>query len=124
MSVKRAVAPPDDKKNLILVADKRYDWRDLKEICLEIVKQAPDLAVHLVSTSNTSAVLPDETWSRPSVTVAFGGLGRFLPPRGRIYANRPVTKLDQQAAFKAAGTRAPRTERFEYGKSYSEAEWG
>jgi hypothetical protein len=51
-------------------------------------------------------------------------LGRFLPPRGRIYANRPVTKLDQQAAFHAAGVRAPRTQRFEYGKDYSEAEWG
>jgi hypothetical protein len=124
MSVKRAVAPPDDKKNLILVAHEGLDWRDLKEICLEIVKEAPDLAVHLVSTRNTSSVLSREAWSRPTITVSFGDLENFVPARGRIYANRQVTKLDQLAAFNAAGIRAPRTERFEYGKSYGEADWG
>ena len=89
MSVKRAVAPPDDKKNLILVADKRFDWRDLEEIAREVVKQAPDVAVHLVSTRDTSEAFAEEKWSRPTLTVGFQKLGRFLPPQ-RPHSRQPA----------------------------------
>jgi hypothetical protein len=107
-----------------LLGDDRFDWHDLEEIAHELVRQAPDIAVHIVSPHDSNAVLSDEKWARPTLTVSFAPLGRFQPRRGRTFVNREISKLDQIAMLRHAGINVPRAERFKFGRAYSEKEWG
>ncbi|MBL8894615.1 MAG: hypothetical protein JNJ53_08435 [Rhizobiales bacterium] len=115
----------DKKSNLIIITRREtQDWRDFASIAQEVVKIAPDIAVHLVSPNDTAAVIDDQKWQRPGITVCVGNPGGFVPRRGPLFHNWPVKKLDQYSRLKNAGIPTPYTERFEFGRDYSEADFG
>lgn len=108
---------------LVMAAD-RVAFEDLFEIGQEIVRQAGDIAVHIVTPRDLATSVPENKWQLPALTVGLVPLHRFTPPRGRIFAASPIKKLEQFARFRACGIATPRSERFEFGKTYSEADWG
>lgn len=114
-----------NKTNLILITGRcNEDWRDFEQIAHEVVKIAPDIAVHLVSPRDRATVLDQQKWKRPGITVCVGHPGRFHPLRGPIFHSFPIKKLDQYIRLKSAGIATPHTERFEFGRVYAEADWG
>jgi hypothetical protein len=122
---RRLVRQSDKKSNLIIITGRETeDWRDFASIAQEVVRIAPDIAVHLVSPKDTAAVIDDQKWQRPGITVCVGHPGEFIPRRGPLFHNWPVKKLDQYSRLKNAGIATPHTERFEFGRDYSEANFG
>jgi hypothetical protein len=114
-----------DKANLILVTGRgAEDWRDFEKIAHEVVRLAPDIAVQLVSPRETAATVAQHKWQRRSITVCVGHAGNFVPLRGPLFQNAPIKKLDQYSRLKSAGIATPHTERFEFGREYSEALFG
>lgn len=115
----------DKKSNLIIITGRKTeDWRDFANIAQEVVRIAPDIAVHLVSPKDTASVIDDQKWLRPGITVCVGHPGEFIPRRGPLFHNWPVKKLDQYSRLKDARIPTPHTERFEFGRDYSEDAFG
>jgi len=115
----------DGKTNLIIITGRKIeDWRDFEQIAHEVVKAAPDIAVHIVSPRETANSIERRKWERPSVTVCVGHPGEFNPIRGPLLHSYPVKKLDQYVRLKTAGIPTPRSERFQFGQDYAEAQWG
>lgn len=113
------------KKLLVLVMTPgRQDFDDLLETAKEIERQASDILIHIVTPRDTVESIPAYKWQWPALTVSFSSSNNFTPPRGRIFENRPVKKLDQHARFRSCGINTPHTERFEYGRHYDEEKWG
>ncbi len=122
---RRLVRQADKKYNLIIIAQRQaQDWRDFADIAQEVVKSAPDVFVQLVSPKDTAAALDDQKWQRPGITVCVGPPGDFIPRRGPLFHSSPVKKLDQYSRLKNAGIPTPHTARFEFGRDYSESEFG
>lgn len=115
----------DPKKLLVLVMTPgRQDFEDFHEIAKEILRQARDVNVHIVTPFDTFDVIPAQKWKLPTLTISFSPMGKFLAPRGRIFESRAIKKLDQHARFKSLGIDTPHTERFVFGRHYDEGEWG
>jgi hypothetical protein len=113
------------KRLLVLVMlEKRQHVADLYEIGREILRQASDITIHIVSARDSADVVPAVKWRLPALTVSFSRLRNFIPPRGRTFTPNPVKKLDQFARFTACAIDTPGTARFEFGKVYDEAHWG
>jgi hypothetical protein len=122
---RRLVNQADKKTNLIIITGRKTeDWRDFASIAQEVVKIAPDIAVHLVSPKDTASVIDDQKWLRPGITVCIGHPGKFEPRRGPLFHSWPLKKLEQYSRLKTAGIPTPHTERFEFGRDYSEADFG
>ena len=116
---------PDSTKLLVLVMTPgRQDFDDFHEIAKEILRRATDINVHIVTPVSTFDVIPSHKWKLPTLTVSFSSMGKFIAPRGRVFENRAVKKLDQHARFKSLGIDTPHTERFTFGRRYDEGEWG
>lgn len=110
---------------LVLVTHpSRQEAADMFEIARAVVKLAPEIAVHIAEPGSTADHVAESSWRLPALTVALGPLGGFLPRRGPILQNKQVKKLDQHSRFTAAGVASPHAERFEFGRSYSEADFG
>lgn len=117
--------PGASKKLLVLVMTPgRQAFDDLYELAKEIERQASDIIIHIVTPHDTSDSIPAYKWQWPALTVSFSLSERFTPPRGRVFENRAVKKLDQHARFRSCGISTPYTERFEFGRRYDEAKWG
>ena len=113
-----------DKLLVLVMSERRQHVNDLYQIGQEILRQASDITVHIVSSRDRADVVPAAKWRLPALTVGFSLLRNFIPPRGRSFGPNPVKKLDQFARFKASGIDTPETVRFEFGKAYEEADWG
>lgn len=113
------------KKLLVIVMSPgRQGFDDFLEIGQEILRQASDINVHILTTRDTASAIPATKWQLPTLTVAFNPLGQFVPERGRIFYNRQIKKLDQHGRFRACGIATPHTARFDFGGSYDEADFG
>ena len=92
------LAASPERKNLILVTHPgRQDWRDFEAIGQEIARLAPDIFGYIVSGNDTAESIPREAWQRRSLIVSFGELGRFAPPRGRIFQSAWIAGTGRSA---------------------------
>jgi hypothetical protein len=113
------------QRNLVLVSDsRRMDRNDFVEIGNRIIRQRRNINVIIVSTEETSDNVPKNLWRNPTLTVAFGPLGKFGTPRGLVLRNAPIQKFLQYAQFCLAGIATPRTAVHVPGRPYEVAEWG
>jgi hypothetical protein len=111
--------------NIILVQQEtKLAWEDLRDIATYILAKSNRLKVQIISPRYTADVLPHEIWQLPTMTVSFGPTGRFNPPRGPVFVNRPVSKLDQASRLAAAGIPTPRTAPFKFGMPLDPGVWG
>jgi hypothetical protein len=106
------------------MSERRQHVNDLYQIGQEILRQAADITIHIVSSRDRADAVPAAKWRLPALIAGFSDLGNFIPPRGRIFAPNSVKKLDQFARFRACTIDTPETARFEFGKVYDEATWG
>lgn len=114
-------------RNLILVNHPGGQSRqDLEEIAAKVVALAPEVDVHIAAHNATAAEngLPEEIWTRPSLTVSFRWPEKFRPKRGLVYTGRPVYKLKQLQIFQKAGLNVPRTIAYEFGRPLARNFWG
>jgi hypothetical protein len=113
------------KRLLVLVMlEQRQHVDDLYQIGREILRQASDITIHVVSSRDSADAVPAAKWRLPALTVGLSDLRNFIPPRGRTFAPNSVKKLDQFARFRACAIDTPETARFEFGRVYEEADWG
>ncbi|MFO1091377.1 MAG: hypothetical protein U1E46_17525 [Hyphomicrobiales bacterium] len=113
-------------RNLILVYDRvRQGLDDFKEIARRIVASAPDVRVFIVRTEDSAVrSIPPEAWNSPTLTVAFGPLVAFRPPRGAVALSEPIEKLEQYRRFLTHGVGTPRSAPYRFGMALDEVEWG
>lgn len=113
------------QKNLILVANPHgMDPADFDEIAANVAREDSRINAFRVTTEQAAEVIADSYWRFPTLTIVFGGLGKFKPPRGIVLQNRPVHKYQQYVQFCLAGVRTPRTANFSPAARYLESEWG
>jgi hypothetical protein len=111
--------------NIVLVHQRlKLHWKDLADISHLIIEKSRHIRVLLVSEVDTADVLPPDVWQWPTMTVSFGPVGRFNPPRGPIFANKAISKVDQAARLAGAGVATPRTKIFRLGEPLDPKEWG
>lgn len=111
--------------NLILVHNPlKLSRVDFEVISAQIAKIAPEIRTFIVDPRNSSDVISTEDWRRPTLTVSFGSVGRFVSLRGPILENRVVSKLDQYGRFVECGVETPRSARFTPGMTLDSAAWG
>jgi len=106
------------------MAPRRQDFDDLYAISREIVRQASDITIHIVTPHDGADVVPAAKWKLPTLTIGLSPLGKFVPPRGRTFAPVQVKKIEQFARFRTCGIDTPETAKFEFGKAYDETKWG
>lgn len=114
-------------RNLILVNHVGGQSRqDLEEIAAKITALAPEVDVHIAAhdVAVAESGLPEEIWTRPSLTVSFRWPVKFRPKRGLSYAGRPIYKLKQLQIFQKAGLDVPLTIAYEFGRPLARGFWG
>jgi hypothetical protein len=116
---------PEKTLNLIFVHQpKKLSHTDFNAIAAKIVQIAPEVQVFGVLPTETVDVIPRAHWARPTLTVSFGRVGRFVPLRGPIYENRFVPKLQQFRSFLANGFATPHMDLFRSGMDLDPHQWG
>lgn len=127
-------------RNLILVHTEGWqDVRDFETIKAHVETLAPDIEVFIAANSARSSYTRKKAAHRPTLIFSPTRLLEFEPLRGKLYAGRPMSKLDEMQALVAGGMRVPRFEevrpqtrltRADYGpftivkSSYAFASWG
>ena len=116
---------PQAKLNLFLIfSQSRFNIRDVAEIGSLVMRKAPDILVHVVSPHSTADNVSKNAWRGPALTVSLaGGTGKFIPSRGPILFNQPLSKFEQHRRLTSAGLNTPHTAKFQFGESYHEDDW-
>jgi hypothetical protein len=117
----------DQRKTLNLVfvhPPMKLSHTDIDAISIKISRLAPEIKIFGVFPDQGPEVISAQDWLRPTVTVSFGPVRRFIPPRGPIYENRFVPKLEQFRRFRSIGVETPHTEPFRQGMALDPAQWG
>lgn len=111
--------------NLIFVHQPtRLSRADVEAISLKITALAPEIKVIGVLPSDTASLVPAADWERPTVTVSFGPVEKFIPLRGPLFENRALSKLEQFRRLRAAGINTPHTAPYRPAMILDEKEWG
>jgi hypothetical protein len=122
--VARKAAPPKTL-NLIYVHQPDHLWHyDIEAIAKNMSAIAPEIKFLGVMKDQSADVISPAEWSRPTLTFSFGPVRHFIPPRGPVYENRFVSKLDQFRAFRRLGVPTPHTAAYRHGMDLNPADWG
>jgi hypothetical protein len=96
------------ERNLVLVHQPgRQDRADFETIAKKVQELAGDIEAFVASNEIPSSVTRKKAAQRPALIFSPGILDAFRPLRGKIYAGRPIPKLEQMARFAAAGLPVP-----------------
>jgi hypothetical protein len=113
------------ERNLVLVhTPELQDVQDFHDIARKVHDLAPDIEVFVASNAIPSSVTRRHAAKRATLVFSPCKLFEFRPARGKIYAGRPIPKLEQIARFKAAGLPVPATAEITPGFVPPEAEFG
>jgi len=111
--------------NLVIVHQPgKLAGADMDAISRKIAAIAPEIRVFGVLPTHDAKVIPAQDWKRPTLTVSFGYVRRFIPPRGPVYENRFVPKLEQFRRFRAIGVSTPHTEPYRQAMALDPGQWG
>lgn len=99
------------ERNLIIIHRGPDYVRDFEEVAQRISAIEPGITVVCID-SRTTRVMPEEAWSRPTLTVALMAKFRADIRRGPVLANRAIHKTGQHRIFMRAGLPTPPTVRF------------
>lgn len=113
------------KQLLLFIRSNGVILQDINSIAVEIKRVSPAIEITLATEGDTVETITANNWRFPTVTVALGTrLVGLVPPRGAIFENRELSKLDQFNRFTSAGIKTPLTAVFRTRDSYAEANWG
>jgi hypothetical protein len=95
-------------RNLIIVHQHgRQDVADFYAIAERMASRAPDIAVFIAENERIMARVRKAAATRPTLVFSPGPLGVFRPSRGRVFAGRPMPKLDEMRRLAAGGIPVP-----------------
>lgn len=83
------------------------DVGDFEAIKAHVETMAPDIAVFIVNNGSRAPITRKKAAARPSLVFSPLRLLSFRPARGRIYAGRAMSKLDEMRALAEAGLPVP-----------------
>lgn len=99
------------ERNLIIIHRGSEYVRDFAEISEKISAIDPAISVYSIGPKTTRA-MPDDAWSRPTLTVALLSKFKAEIRRGPVLRNRQIHKPGQYRAFVEAGLPTPPTVHF------------
>ena len=113
------------KRSLVIIAQPQHLATDELFLIRDNIKaQAPDIHVLIAGKNDRADLIDAKFWIQPAITVSFGPLGKFKPPRGPVLWNRAISKIDQFQRISDAGIRTPKTSLFHFGMKLPVDEWG
>jgi hypothetical protein len=99
------------ERNLILVHTPEWqDRADFDVIKTYIESMAPDIAVFIASNNIPSSVTRKHAALRPTLIFSPIRLLQFEPTRGKVYAGRKMSKIDEMRRLAAGGAPIPEFE--------------
>jgi hypothetical protein len=99
------------ERNLVIIHRGPEYVRDFRDISDRITAIDPAISVFAID-SRTSRVMPDDAWTRPTLTVALLAKFKANIRRGPTLVNRAIHKTGQHHIFRQAGLPTPPTARF------------
>src|SRR5687768_15442593 len=96
------------ERNLIIIHRGPDYVRDFEEIARKIFAIDPAVSVFCID-GQTSRVMPDDAWKRPTLTVALKFRFKADIKRGLILTSRQIPKPGQHKVFVDAGLPTPPT---------------
>ena len=113
------------KRSLVIIAQPQHLATDELFLIRDNIKaKAPDIHVLIAGRNDSAELIDAKFWGQPAITVSFGPLGKFKPPRGPVLWNRAISKIDQFHRLSDAGIRTPKTSLFHFGMKLPAEEWG
>ena len=98
-------------RNLVLVHTPGWQGvGDFEAIKAQVEAMAPDIAVFIVSNAAREPMARKKAAARPSLIFSPLRLMSFRPDRGRIYAGRSMSKLEEMETLVRGGLPVPRFE--------------
>ena len=101
----------DAERHLVLVHSEGWqDINDFHALKRSVEALAPDIKVFIASNDIASSTTRKQASRRPTLVFSPLRLGAFKPDRGKVYAGRPMSKLDEMRRLEAAGIPVPEFE--------------
>lgn len=95
-------------RNLIIVHQHgRQDVSDFYAIAERMASRAPDIEVFIAENERIMPRVRKAASTRPTLVFSPGPLGVFRPARGRIFAGRPMPKLEEMRRLAEGGIPVP-----------------
>ena len=102
--------PPKYERNLVIVHTPTLQARsDFETIKAKLAERAPDIEVFIVDNGSRNSVARKQAARRPSLVFSPVALHEFRPLRGKVYAGRDLTKIEEYRRLAAAGLPVPET---------------
>jgi hypothetical protein len=98
--------------NLTLIHNpRRFKVTDLGEIASAVLRREPSFLINIVAPRDLAVSVPTEGGQHPSITVAFGTSGRFIPPRAhfRVQGDQEARAIQPLLAGSIAKPRTARS---------------
>jgi hypothetical protein len=103
--------PAEFDRHLIL--GYRPGWQslfDLHKIAFHVSDIDPTIRTFIAPTTGRNPVTRREAATRPTLVFSPGRMPSFRPARGKVYAGRPMSKMEEIRLLQAGGVPVPRTE--------------
>jgi hypothetical protein len=103
-------ARPQFERNLVLVHSATLQARsDFETIKAKLAERAPDIEVFIANNRARNSVTRKQAARRPSLIFSPVALVDFKPLRGKVYAGRVLTKMEEYQRLAGAGLPVPET---------------
>lgn len=118
-------APPKYERNLVLVHTPTLQARsDFESIKAKLAERAPDIEVFIADNRARNSVTRKQAARRPSLIFSPVALRDFRPLRGKIYAGRAMTKMEEYRRLADAGLPVPQTLMLQPDTHLDPSTWG
>lgn len=121
----RGPNPPEIRRHLVIVHQPGWqsinDWIDIGR---RVHRLDPSTGVIIASARHDDRAVEERAALLPSLVFSAGPLGKFRPPRGKVYHGAPLDKFEQLRRLQAAGVRVPRTLVLTPGATCDPRVWG
>jgi hypothetical protein len=113
------------ERNLVLVhRPGSQDVEDFHRIGALVRERAPDIEAFIARADSSCPVTTRKAARRPSLVFSPTPLARFRPRRGKVYAGKQISKLDQMRRLQAAGVMTPDAVSFDDKAAFDPSDWG
>ena len=116
---------PGCERNLVLVQTPNLQARsDFETVKAKLADRAPDIEVFIVNNDARQSVTRRQAAERPTLVFSPVALRQFAPLRGKVYAGRQHTKMEEIRKMVAAGVQVPEAVMIEPETQLDPATWG
>ena len=118
-------ARPEYERNLVIVHTPALQSRsDFETIRAKLAERAPDIEVFIANNQARNSVTRKQAARRPSLIFSPVELKEFRPSRGKVYAGRALTKMEEYGRLAGAGLPVPETVMLQPDTRLDPEHWG